>query len=133
MALNNVQHYDSLAMDATNEYTPMILCGDFQFCRVTFVSAGTANATVKLYGSGQEARPTLASAISATNQMATVWFANSDTPSTVVDGDTGVVWAWTDAQNHVVVDCAWLRWLWVLMTARSAGSVTASFDFFNKN
>jgi hypothetical protein len=133
MALNNVQHYDSTAMDAANEYTPMFMCTDFQYCRVTFVSASSANATVKLYGSWQEIAPTLASAASGTNQLATVWFTNSDTPWTVVDGDTGVAWSWTDAQVHVVVDCAWLRWLGALMTARSAGNVTVYFDFFNKN
>lgn len=133
MALNNVQHYDSTAMDAANEYTPMFMCTDFQYCRVTFVSASSANATIKMYGSGQEIAPTLASAISWTNQLATVWFTNSDTPWTVVDGDTGVAWAGTDAQNHIVVNCTWLRRLWALMTARSAGSVTVYFDFFNKN
>lgn len=133
MALNNIQHYDSTAMDAANEYTPMFMCTDFQYCRVTFVSASSANATVKLYGSGQELAPTLASAASATNQIATVGFSNSDTPWTVVDWDTGVAWSGTDAQVHVVVDCSWLRWLGALMTARSAGSVTVYFDFFNKN
>ena len=72
MALNNVQHCDGGTMDAANEYTPMFLCTDFQYCRVSVYTASSANATIKLYGSGQESAPTLASANSTTNQIATV-------------------------------------------------------------
>lgn len=133
MALNNVQHYDSTAMDAANEYTPMFQCWDFQYCRLSVYSASSANATIKVYGSWQENAPTLASVDSVSNQIATVWFAKSDLPTTIIDGDTGQAWAGTDANYHLIIDCSALRWLWVLMTARSAWSVTVYFDFFNKN
>jgi hypothetical protein len=52
---------------------------------------------------------------------------------TAVDGDTGTAWSGTDANYALIVDCRSIKWLGVLMTARSAGSVTAYFDFFNKN
>lgn len=133
MALNNAQHYDGGTMDAANEYTPMFNCQDFQYCRVTYVSASSANATVKLYGSGQESAPTLASADSASNQISTVGFEYSDVPNTIVDGDTGTAWSGADANYHLIVDCAGLRYLGAKMTARIAGSVTVYFDFFNKN
>lgn len=133
MALNNVQHYDWGTMDAANEYTPMFMCTDFQYCRVSVYTASSANATIKLYGSGQELAPTLASADSTTNQIATVGFEKSDVPWTIVDGDTGQARAGTDANYHLIVDCSALRWLGVFMSARAAGSVTVYFDFFNKN
>lgn len=88
MALTNAQHYAGGTMDAANEYTPMFNCADFQYCRVSVYTASSASATIKLYGSGQETAPTLASADSATNQIATVGFQKSDAPLTVVDGDT---------------------------------------------
>ncbi len=50
-------HYDSTAMDAANENTQMFLCEDYSYCRITLISAGTANATVNIYGSWQETRP----------------------------------------------------------------------------
>jgi len=133
MALNNVQHYDWGTMDAANEYTPMFQCWDFQYCRVSVYTASSANATIKLYGSGQEIAPTLASANSTTNQIATVGFAYSDVPTTNIDWDTGVARAGTDANYHLIVDCSALRWLWGFMSARSAWNVTLYFDFFNKN
>lgn len=73
-------HYVATAMDAANEYTPMYDCSDYSHCRITYISASSANATVKVMGSGQEAQPTLASADSATNQQATVGFTVSDAP-----------------------------------------------------
>lgn len=132
MALSAAAHYEATAMDAANEYTPMFFCQDFSHCRVTFISASSANATVKLYGSGQIARPSLAVANGATNQIETVGFGSSDTPTTIIDGDTGKAWSGTDANYQVIVDCTNLRWLGAMMTARSAGSVTVYFDFFNK-
>ena len=133
MALCNVQHYCASTMAAANEYTPMYNCSDFQFCRISVYTASSANATIKIYGSGQETAPTLASADSSTNQIATVGFSKSNTFTTIIDGATGQAWAGTDANYHLIVDCSALRYLGVLMTARSAGSVTCYFDFFNKN
>lgn len=88
--MRKTAHYDAAAMDAANENTPMFFCEDYEYCTITFVSASSANATVKVYGSAQQARPDLGSAVSASNQYATIGFSNGDTPGTVVDGDTGV-------------------------------------------
>jgi hypothetical protein len=58
----------------------MFMCTDFQYCRVSVYTASSANATIKFYGSGQEIAPTLASADSATNQIALQGFALTATP-----------------------------------------------------
>lgn len=126
-------HYAPAAMDAANEYTTMYDCSEFQYCRITYITASSANATVKVQGSGQLAQPSLANAFSATNQFFPVGFSYSDLPLTAVDGDTGTARAGTDANYALIVDCRSIKRLGVLMTARSAGSVTAYFDFFNKN
>lgn len=129
---NNAAHYVATALAAANEYTPMYFCQDFQYCRISVYTASSANATIKFYGSGQLSAPTLASADSATNQVALQGFALAATPWTAIAGATGQAWAGTDAFYHFVMDCSHLRWLWCLMTARSAGNVTVYFDFFNK-
>ncbi len=62
-------HYAPAAMDAANEYTTMYDCSEFQYCRITYISASSANATIKVQGSGQLAQPSLAIAFGAANQF----------------------------------------------------------------
>ena len=119
MQYSDTATYTSAAMDAADENTPMYFCEDFSRCTVTLVSASSANATVKLYGGSQEARPSLSSALSATNVYNTVSFNQLDI-KTNIDGDTGVAWAGTDATYQIEVDTAGLRWIGMEMTARSA-------------
>jgi len=127
MGLRNTASYDMGTLDATNEYTHFIPTSDFQNITLTFITASSANATVKIYASNMEARPTLASAVSATNEYATAQVIDL-TDGTVIDWDTGIVWAGTDLLKRVEVNDNFARWVAVKMTARTAGNVTIKAD-----
>ena len=127
MALRNTASYDMGTLDAANEYTTFIPVLDYQHITLTFATASNANATVLVYASNSEDRPTFASAISATNEYATAEVVDL-TDGTVIDWNTGIARAWTDLLRRVELNDNGAKWVWVKMTARSAGSVTIKID-----
>jgi hypothetical protein len=134
MALRNTAHYESSAMDAANEYTPMFFCKDFRTVILTMVAASSANATVKVYGSSMEdVRPSLASAVSATNEYTPIEVVNLDSGDNV-DWSAWIAWAWSaDWTTKYEVNTNGLNWIGVKMTARTAGSVTVTVDMYDNS
>lgn len=133
MALKNTAYYEASAMDAANEHTPMWLCKDFRTVILTFIAADSANATVKVYGSAMQGRPSLASASSSTNEYTAVEVVNLDTGDKT-DWSTWISYAWSsDGITKYEVNTNGLEWIWVKMTARSAGSVTVKANMYDNS
>ena len=132
MWLRTTASYDLWTLDAANEFTPMIFSQDFRTAVFTLVGAGSANATVKFFGSWQEgSRPTLEDVASATNEYSSVQVVRlSDW--TPIDWDTGVVYAWaSDWVSRYEINENGNQWLGIKMTARAAWSVSIKVDLYD--
>jgi hypothetical protein len=99
------------------------LVEDFIHYILAMNTASSANLTVKVQGSIADVEPTWANAASPTNQWDYVQMKDLEDGSSV-DGDTGFAPAGTDDQRMFEVNVNGLKWLNVIVTARSAGNVT---------
>jgi hypothetical protein len=123
MGFKTTALYDLWTLDAANEYTPMVLSQDFRNAIFTFTAADSAWCTVKFYQSTQEARPSLGSAVSATNVYSTVQVVDLE-DGMGIQWDTWVVYAWSSDGVHTYeMNTNANTWIGCKMTARSAGSV----------
>jgi len=107
-----------------------IPCDDFNHAIVSFNTADSANLTVKFAGSVAEVAPNFAAAQSVANPFDYIQVKDLEDGSSV-DGDTGVAPAGTDDQRMFEVNINALRYLSAVVTARSAGSVTATVRLYN--
>ena len=129
-------HYEPAAMDAANEDTKMIFIKDFRNVQWTLIAADSAACTIKFYVSNQETRPDLDSAVSATNQYSTVdvVYLGGASGWSKVDWDTWIIYTGSeDWQLIVEVNNNGWNWVWIIMTARAAWSVTASLDCYDNS
>jgi hypothetical protein len=97
---------------------------DYDFIVLEVATASSADLTAKIQGSISNARPTFGNAASASNAWDHVGFYNLQT-GLFTAGDTGIVYAGTDAVELIKVNTDFLKWLNINVTARSAGSITA--------
>lgn len=120
--------YNLGTLDAANEYTVMQFSWDFRNAVFTFIAASSAACTIKFYGSNSETAPTLASAASASNIYSPTEVIDLDDHS-AIDWSTWVVYAGSSDWIHrYEINENLNRWLWVIMTARAAWSVTVSLE-----
>lgn len=131
MSLRTTAHYEPAAMDAANEDTKMLWSWDFRHAIWTITAASSAACTIKFYSSNMETRPDLDSAVSNTNQYSTVQVIKL-ADWTAVDWNTGLVYTWSeDWVIQVEINENANKWLWIIMTARAAWSITASLDLYD--
>lgn len=133
MWLRNTTEYSTDTMDAANENTPMLNCKDYRNAILTIVAANSAAATIKVYWSSLDARPDLDNAVSATNIYSTIESVNLN-DGIKTDWGTWIVFAGTDDWvTTYEVNVNGLNWIWVEMTARTAGDVTISFSMYDNS
>jgi hypothetical protein len=109
-----------------------LLVEDFIHMILAMNTASSANLTVKVQGSIADVEPTWGSAASPANQWDYVQLKDLEDAS-AIDGDTGFAPAGTDDQRMFEVNVNGLKWLNLIVTARSAGSVTAIAKGFTEN
>jgi hypothetical protein len=98
---------------------------------VSIATSGSANATIKFAGSFEEEAPAFGTAASATNVWDFIAAYNLEDPSSITDGDTGVVYSGTDAVEQYIVNTDGLKWFAANVTARSAGTITVKVVGFD--
>ena len=123
-------HYTASQIDfsaiATTANSKAIPVSDFVKIGLNFATASNANLTVKVQGSIGTTAPNFAAPASPSNPWFYVDIAPLDNAGVVVDGDTGIVWAGTDACRGVEINADTLDYIALVVTARSAGSVTCT-------
>lgn len=127
-------NYWPFVMDAANENTKFLFVKDFRNVQWTIIASSSAACTIKFYVSNQEDRPDFDSVASATNQYSTVdviylWGANGWDS---VAWDTGIVYTGAEDWQLVVEENnnGW-NWIWIKMTARAAGTITAYLSCYD--
>lgn len=104
---------------------------DYRNALFTLIWANSAVLTVKFLSSNQEISPDFSQAASATNQYTTTE-AILMSPRTSIDGDTGVVYAWTeDGVTRYEINENVNRWVWVQISWYSAWDVTIDVQLAN--
>jgi len=91
-------------------------------------TASSADMTIKWRAALAGASADLTSAASATNRWFYVDFAAYNDAGSVTDGDTGLVYAGTDANKGVRINVDNIELIAMEVSARSAGSVTADMS-----
>ena len=107
-----------------------LLVEDFVNLTLALDSASSANLTVKVQGSIQQLAPTWGSAQSASNQWDYLLLKDLEDGSSI-DGDTGLVLSGSDDHRLFEVNVNGIRWLNLIVTARSAGSITGKVKTFS--
>lgn len=113
------------AQAATGTSSLKMDTSDFRDVVIAFFTASSANLTVKIQGAIGETAPDFSAAASATNQWAYLQCVDLNT-GLPITGSTGLVWAGTDAGYLVEVNVNAIDWMCLTVTARSAGSLTAT-------
>lgn len=88
-------------------------------------SESSANLTVKIQGSRSETAPDFSAAASTANPWTYVASYDLENPSSIIPGSTGIIFLGTDAVYNLAVNTDGFVWLNAVVTARSAGKVTA--------
>jgi hypothetical protein len=99
---------------------------DFRNAMVSIGTASSANMTIKVQVALGDTAPNFGAAASATNQWQYADLALTNGGGTITDGDTGVVWSGTDKVELFEVNTNGIDWMCLNMTARAAGSATAT-------
>jgi hypothetical protein len=107
-----------------------IPCGDFTHAVISLNTDSSANLTVKFAGSIAETAPVFTDAQSVSNPFDYIQVKDLEDGSSI-DGDTGIAPAGTDDQRMFEVNINALQYLTAVVTARSAGSVTATVRLYN--
>lgn len=96
---------------------------DYDHIVIQVSTASSANLTMKVQGSIADTEPTWGSAQSVANPWDYIQIKDLEDGS-AVDGDTGFAPAGTDDFRIFEVNVNALKWLNLIVTARSAGSIT---------
>lgn len=110
-----------------------ILVNDYINLQIDLSTASNANLTIKVQGSYMppDSPPTFSSAASATNRWFYVATYDLNDPSAVITGTTGYSFAGADGVKGILVNVDGLTWLNMEITARAAGSATATLLAYN--
>lgn len=105
----------------------IIEVSDYRHLVIVLSSQGNANGTVKLAGSYEQSLDDVdfSTAASATNLWDFVAVYNLQNPNSVIPGDTGIVYAGTDAVEQLLVNVDGIKFITLNITAISAGSFNA--------
>lgn len=119
------------AAAATGSGLPMLV-SDFRDLLLTVSSANSGSFTLKVQGSIATAKPDFASSASPSNLWTYLQIIDLADQS-VINGATGVVATGTDINRQFEVNINGQNWLNVIVTAYSAGNITAVAQPFNSN
>jgi hypothetical protein len=104
----------------------------YQHVLLSVRSDNSANLTAKCQGSIANEEPTWGSAAAVDNDWDYIGIQLLD-DGTIVAGDTGVVYAGSDAVHYYMVNTDAMNWINFNVTARAAGDVTIQVRAFNNS
>jgi hypothetical protein len=113
---------------ATTGIGSVIDVRDFLYVQVIVSTSGNANATIKFPGSMVDDRGDVNFAASAgpSNEWDYIAAYNLQNPSTIIAGDTGLVYAGTDAVEQLIINVDGVNFLTANVTARAAGNINVT-------
>ena len=111
---------------ATTGFGNAILVKGFATATYSFGTASSADMTVKIQGATGDTAPDFTAAASATNRWSYIDFGILNNAGLITDGDTGIIWTGTDYETSASVNYDNLDWLCLQITARAAGTLTAT-------
>lgn len=117
------QQFPILSAKAATGSGNVIDVSDYDHVVIAVHTADSANLTMKVQGSIADTAPTWANAQSVSNPWDYVQIKDLEDGSSV-DGDVGFAPAGTDDHRLFEINVNGLKWLNLIVTARSAGSVT---------
>lgn len=131
MSKRTYQNYVILDAKAATGAGTAINMQDYRHAVISFATDGGGDAalTVKVQGSIETTEPTWASAQSVTNHWDYIDVIDLQDGASI-DGDTGVAVATADDYRLLQVNCDGLKWLNVIVTARTEGEVTVKAKIF---
>lgn len=123
-------------LDAANAANTelMVPCEDFSNAvfSIDTDGGGDANLTVKFTGSIAEDKPDTSAAQTVTNSYDFIEVTDVE-DKVSLDGDTGLVVTGADMHRLTKVEIRGLKWIGVIVTARSQGEVTVNLRLFTNN
>lgn len=132
MSKRTYQNYTILSAAVATGAGTGINIQDYRHLILWFATASSANLTVKVQASISVNEPDWDSAQSVTNEWDYIDILPAMTKTdTIYYGDDGISVAGTDDYKLLQVNTDGLKWLNVIVTARSAGSVTVKLKAFN--
>lgn len=101
---------------------------DFLYVQAIISTSGSADATIKFAGSMVDNRADVnfANAASPTNEWDFIAAYNLQNPSTIIAGDTGVVYSGTDAVEQLIINVDGVNFITANVTARAAGNINVT-------
>lgn len=106
-----------------------IFCADFRHIKLEIGTSNNANLTFKVVGSDSEDCPDFSAAKSVSNNWEYIGVIDREDGSPI-DGDTGISFAGTDDYRQLTVNADGLRWVNIIITAWSAGDITAKATLY---
>lgn len=103
----------------------------FRHIIVTIATADSTDATIKFAGSPRDTSPTFANAASVSNQWDYIASYDLEDPSSLLDGDTGIVYSGTDSVRNFIINTDGLDWFNAQVSAYSAGTITVTMKGYN--
>lgn len=110
----------------------IVFCQNFVKLRLSINTSGSANMTMKFATSNMDGVPDFNAAQSKTNRWDYVGVYDQQDGS-FIGGDTGLVLAGTDDNRQFKINVDGARWVYVLVTAWSAGLLRASLSMGDEN
>ena len=127
--MRDYKQYTILDAQAATGIGKNIFVGDSQHITIMVSTASSANLTVKMQGAMTEEAPDFSAAQTVANQWDYIEMKDLQDGS-AIDGDTGIAPAGTDDFRIFEVNVNGLQWINMRVTARAAGSVTATARLF---
>lgn len=95
----------------------------FKNLALELATSGTATLTIKIQGSLAKAAPDFSTAASKTNPWTYVAVYNTENPTSIIPGSTGIGFVGTDAVYNLLVNTDGLNYINATITAYTAGSL----------
>ena len=102
---------------------------DYSNIMLTIAGSDTASATIKVVGSFQLDAPDFSESADVDNQWSYISVRDLE-DWTNIDGTTGISLE-TDGVSSYLVNTPWLRWVWVVITTYTTGTIDVSLNGFS--
>ena len=102
---------------------------DYSNIMLTIAGDDSVDATIKVVGSFQFDAPDFSESADVDNQWSYISVRNLE-DWTNIDGTTGISLS-TDGVESYLVNTPWLRWVWVVITTYTTGTIDVSLNGFS--
>lgn len=124
--LNEIKLIDGATATGQSKAYPI---GDYEEMMITLASENNGNFTIKVVGSYMDECPDLSQSSDADNRWSTISVRNLE-DGTNIDGETWISLEGTDSVSSYLVNTPGLKWIWIKITAYTAGTVNVFLNGF---